>query len=77
MAALQYVHIPGYSALILRRDYPRLALPNSIMDRARQWLYRTDAVWNCADQGLSVPFGRCLAVRLHRQSRRPLPLRLE
>lgn len=28
MAALQYVHVPGYSALLLRRDLPRLSLPS-------------------------------------------------
>lgn len=43
MAALQYVHVPGYSALILRRNYADLALPDAIMDRAGQWLRPTDA----------------------------------
>src|SRR5262245_53825110 len=38
MAALQYVHVPGYSALILRRDTQRLALAGAIMDRAKRWL---------------------------------------
>jgi predicted phage terminase large subunit-like protein len=38
MAALQYVQVPGYAALILRRSYADLSLPDAIMDRAGQWL---------------------------------------
>lgn len=60
MAAFQYAHVPGYSALILRRDYPRLALPNSIMDRARQWLYKTPAVWNAQTKAYRFPSGAVL-----------------
>lgn len=44
MAALQYVDVPGYSALLLRRTWPDLVRPNAIMDRTRQWLEGTDAV---------------------------------
>jgi phage terminase large subunit-like protein len=60
MAALMYAHVPGYSALILRRDYPRLALPNSIMDRARQWLFKSDAVWNAQAKVYHFPSGAVL-----------------
>lgn len=45
MAALQYVEIPTYSALILRRTYSDLALPDAIMDRCYKWLFGTDAIW--------------------------------
>jgi predicted phage terminase large subunit-like protein len=45
MSALQDVHVPGYSALLLRRTYPDLALPGAIMDRMAQWLEDTDAQW--------------------------------
>src|SRR5690606_33422484 len=38
MAALQYVHVPGYSAILFRRTYTDLALPGALMDRAQQWL---------------------------------------
>jgi predicted phage terminase large subunit-like protein len=38
MGALQYVHIPNYSALILRRTFKDLNLPGAIMDRAKKWL---------------------------------------
>lgn len=43
MAALQYVDVPGYSALILRRTWPDLNAPGAILDRARTWLATTDA----------------------------------
>lgn len=43
MAALQYVDVPGYSALILRRTWPDLNAPGAILDRARTWLNDTEA----------------------------------
>jgi hypothetical protein len=60
MAALQYVHVPNYSALILRRDFARLALPGAIMDRAREWLYDTDASWNSQSKSFRFPSGAVL-----------------
>ncbi len=60
MAALQYAHVPGYSALILRRDYARLALPGSIMDRAARWLTNTDAVQNKQEKTWRFPSGAVL-----------------
>ncbi|MGW8179030.1 MAG: terminase large subunit domain-containing protein, partial [bacterium] len=38
MAALQYVDVPGYSAMIFRNTFADLALPGAIMDRGREWL---------------------------------------
>jgi hypothetical protein len=38
MAALQYVHVPEYSALLLRRTFPELTMAGSILDRAHVWL---------------------------------------
>ena len=45
MAALQYVDVPGYAALLLRRTYADLKLPEALMDRAAQWLAGLDAKW--------------------------------
>lgn len=39
MAALQYVDVPGYSALLLRRTFAELDLPGALMDLASEWLY--------------------------------------
>ncbi|MBI4564854.1 MAG: phage terminase large subunit [Planctomycetes bacterium] len=46
MAALQYVDVPNYAALILRKTYSDLALPGALMDRSKSWLGGTDATWN-------------------------------
>lgn len=43
MAALQYVDVPGYSALLLRRTWPDLNAPGAILDRANTWFSNTDA----------------------------------
>lgn len=45
MAALLFVDVPGYAALILRRTYADLALPGAIMDRAAEWFRPTVAHW--------------------------------
>ncbi len=45
MAALQYVDTPGYAALLLRRTFKALTLPEALLDRARMWLAGTDAHW--------------------------------
>lgn len=46
MGALQYVHKPGYAALIIRKDLPRLALAGGLIPRSHEWLATTDAKWN-------------------------------
>jgi phage terminase large subunit-like protein len=62
MAALQYVHVPNYSALILRRTFADLALPGAIMDRSHDWL-QGKAKWNgdlkkwTFPSGASISFG--------------------
>jgi hypothetical protein len=60
MAALQYVHVPGYSALILRRTYADLALPKAIMDRAKEWLMPQGVKWNDTDKRFTFPSGAVL-----------------
>lgn len=60
MAALQYVEIPNYAALILRRTYKDLALPDAIMDRADQWLRNTDAKWKADEKTWVFPSGATL-----------------
>jgi len=47
MAALQYVDIPGYSAILFRRTFADLSLPGALMDRFRTWVTQYDDVhWN-------------------------------
>lgn len=57
MAALQYVDVPGYAALILRRTYKDLSLPGGLMDMAEQWLCNTDAKWRESTKTWSFPSG--------------------
>lgn len=60
MAALQYVHVPGYTALILRRTFADLAQPGAIMARAREWLAGTAAKWNEQRKQFTFPSGAVL-----------------
>jgi hypothetical protein len=60
-AALRYVDVPNYSALILRKTFADLALPGAIMDRARTWLAGTDALWNERDSRFTFPSGASLS----------------
>ena len=57
MAALQYVHTPGYSALILRKDTQRLKLSGGLIPRSQQWLAGTGAKWNAGDLRWTFPTG--------------------
>lgn len=36
--ALRYVHVPGYAALVCRRNYNQLTLPDGVLARANDWL---------------------------------------
>lgn len=61
MAALQYVDVPGYSALILRKSYQDLALPDAIMDRAKTWLMPIPRIhWNDQRKVFTFPSGATL-----------------
>jgi predicted phage terminase large subunit-like protein len=57
MAALQYVDVPGYAALLLRRTYQDLALEGALMDRAASWLRGTDAQWSEVNKRWQFPSG--------------------
>ena len=57
MAALQYVDVPGYSALLLRRSYTDLSLPGALMDRAKAWLIPTLAHWRDSMKTWEFPSG--------------------
>lgn len=61
MAALQYVDIPGYAALLLRKTFADLALPGALIDRARMWLGGTDARWIDATKTWTFPSGATLS----------------
>ena len=60
MAALQYVMLPGYAALLLRKSYTDLSLPGALMDSAKEWLAGTDAKWSDRDKTWTFPSGATL-----------------
>jgi predicted phage terminase large subunit-like protein len=58
MSALQYVDVPGYSAILFRRTFADLALPGALMDRAREWMANYDDVrWNAVQNTFTFPSG--------------------
>lgn len=65
MGALQFVDVPGYAALILRKSYTDLSLPGALLDVARSWLGSTDARYSSQEHawhfpsGAQVVFGYC------------------
>jgi len=61
MAALQYVDIPGYNAIIFRKTMADAAQPQSILFRARQWLTGTDARFDSIQNRYFFPSGATLS----------------
>ena len=65
MAALQYVHVPGYSAILFRRTYQDLSLPDALIPRSHEWFSGTDARWDrethtwIFPSGAKIAFGYC------------------
>ncbi len=58
MSALQYVDVPGYSAILFRRTYADLSLPGALMDRFREWMKNYDEVsWNNNSYTATFPSG--------------------
>src|SRR5690606_35773088 len=57
MAALQYVHLPGYAALLLRRDTQRMSLAGGLISKSHEWLSNTDAKWSGVHKRWTFPTG--------------------
>lgn len=60
-AALKFVHVPNYAALLLRKSFADLALEGALMDRARRWLLASDAKWNDRDKRWRFPSSATLS----------------
>lgn len=56
MAAAQYVEVPGYAALLLRRTFPDLNQPGAILDRSKSW-WTGKARWVEAQKAWHFPSG--------------------
>lgn len=61
MAALQYVDVPQYAAILFRKTYQDLKLPGSLIPRSHEWLASTDARWNENDHEWRFPSGATLS----------------
>jgi predicted phage terminase large subunit-like protein len=65
MAALMFVEVPGYAAIIFRESFSDLALPGAIMDRATEWLgpYLNDKMihWDDKIKTFQFPSGSTLS----------------
>jgi phage terminase large subunit-like protein len=57
IGAAQFVHVPGYAALILRENFADLNQPDAVIPRSRGWWLGTDAKWNERDRRWTFPSG--------------------
>lgn len=58
MAGLQYVDVPGYTAIFFRRTFADLALPGALMDRFKSWIDQYDDIhWNANTFTATFPSG--------------------
>lgn len=59
--ALQYVHVPGYNALMVRRTFQQLSKPGGLLSKAEEWLRPTNAAWNGENRTWKFPSGATLS----------------
>lgn len=58
MSAMQYLDVPGYSAILFRRTFADLSLPGALMDRFRSWISNYEEVhWNSNTYVATFPSG--------------------
>ena len=63
MASLQYAHVPGYAALLVRETFAQLDQPGGLMSRAAAWLGGSAARWNGTEHTWRFPSGATLTFR--------------
>jgi predicted phage terminase large subunit-like protein len=61
MAAAQYVEVPGYAAIILRRRLVHLQKPGALIPRSQSWWRNTKAVWNARRYEWTFPSGATIS----------------
>src|SRR5207253_3255330 len=60
MAALQYVDVPGYDALMLRPTLTEFEKPGGLIEVSHEWLGSTDAWWHGGKRQWTFPSGATL-----------------
>lgn len=62
--ALQFVDIPGYSAILFRKTYADLSLPGALIDMSKQWLMpfveSREVKWSEKEKQYTFPSGATL-----------------
>jgi predicted phage terminase large subunit-like protein len=61
MAALQYVDVPSYKAMLFRETLQDLRLPGGLIPRSHEWLDDTPARWNDNQHQWTFPSGATLS----------------
>lgn len=65
MAALQFVDVPGYSAILFRKTYSDLSLPGALIAISKEWLMpfvdKKEIHWSEKDKKYTFPSGATLA----------------
>jgi predicted phage terminase large subunit-like protein len=61
MAAAQYVEVPGYAAIILRRRLVHLQKPGALIPRSKSWWKRSRATWNAKNYEWTFPSGATIS----------------
>lgn len=56
MAAAQYVHVPGYAALLFRETFPDLSQPDALIPRSKAW-WSNKARWHEQQKRWTFPSG--------------------
>jgi predicted phage terminase large subunit-like protein len=59
-SALQFVTVPGYASLLLRRTFADLSLPDALIPLSHQWLHGTKAHWDGQKHEWRFPGGSSL-----------------
>ncbi len=57
MSALQYMNVPGYSALCLRRTFAQLTKADGLIPRSHEWLQGSGAEWSEKNSRWTFPNG--------------------
>jgi len=61
MAALEDIDVDGYNALLLRKTYKDLSLPEALISRSHEWFSKTKAHWNGMEHKWSFPSGATIS----------------
>jgi hypothetical protein len=57
MAAAMFVEMPGYNAILFRRTYTDLQLPDALIPISHTWWAQTDARWDGSQMAWTFPSG--------------------